>query len=191
MLSADDQLPIRPRRVLVAGTSGSGKTTLATTIAATLGLPRTEIDALFHGPAWAPRPTFESEVAELVAGPAWVIEWQYEAVRALLVDRAELLVWLDLSRSVVLASVVRRTLHRRFRGVELWNGNREPRLRTFFTDRDHIVRWAWATHRRSRERVLELHRRRPGLTVVRLTSRRDARRWVAGPLAAAAGLPGN
>jgi len=69
VLSADDQLPIRPRRVLVAGTSGSGKTTLATTIAATLGLPRTEIDALFHGPAWTPRPTFESEGLSSSPGP--------------------------------------------------------------------------------------------------------------------------
>lgn len=186
MLSAADPLPFRPSRVLVAGTSGSGKTSLAATIAITLVLPHTEIDALFHGPGWVPRPSFETEVAELAAGPGWVTEWQYEAVRGVLVDRSELLVWLDLSRAVVMMSVTRRTLRRRLGRVELWNGNREPGLRTIFSDPDHIIRWAWSHHASSRERVLDLHRRRPGLPLVRLASRREVRRWVAGPLQAVA-----
>jgi adenylate kinase family enzyme len=58
LLGARDPLPRRPSRVLVAGTSGSGKTTLATRIAGTLTVPHVEIDALFHGPAWTPRPSF-------------------------------------------------------------------------------------------------------------------------------------
>ncbi|KSZ56875.1 hypothetical protein Z045_20930 [Rhodococcus pyridinivorans KG-16] len=50
LLDSSVPLPVRPRRVLVAGTSGSGKTTLAARIGETLDLPHVEIDGLHHGP---------------------------------------------------------------------------------------------------------------------------------------------
>lgn len=183
MLGAEDPVPGRPRRVLVAGTSGSGKTTLAVRIAAALGVPHVEIDSLYHGPGWTPRSSFEADVHRFGAGPAWVTEWQYRQVRAFLADRADLLVWLDLPRAVVMRQVVRRTLVRRLRRVPLWNGNVEGPLRTVLTDRDHIVRWAWRTHGATAERVAALRLRRPDLVVVRLRSRDEVARWTAGPLA--------
>ena len=45
-----------------------------------------------------PRPEFVAEVTAFAATDAWVTEWQYSAVRALLLARADLLVWLDQSR---------------------------------------------------------------------------------------------
>lgn len=182
LLGPDDRLPHRPCRVLVAGTSGSGKTTLAAVIAAALQLPHVEIDALFHGPAWTPRPSFEADVRRFSAGPGWVTEWQYGAVRAHLAERADLLVWLDLPRSVVLRQVVRRTLVRRLRRQQLWNGNIEPPLRTILTDRDHIVRWAWRTHDATGTRIADLRRRDPDLVVVRLRTRADITHWSTGQL---------
>jgi adenylate kinase family enzyme len=182
LLGPGDPLPHRPRRVLVAGTSGSGKTTLAARIAVALQLPYMEIDALFHGPAWTPRPSFEADVRRFSAEPSWVTEWQYSSVRAHLAERADLLVWLDLPRALVLRQVIRRTLVRRLRRQNLWNGNIEPPLWTIFKDRGHIVRWAWRTHHRTAARVTELRRRRPDLVVVQLRSRREIVRWSCGPL---------
>lgn len=190
MLSASDPLARRPSRVLVAGTSGSGKTTLAAAVGARLALPHVEIDGLFHGRGWTPRPSFEADVLALAAGPAWVMEWQYRQVRAALAARADLLVWLDLPRATVLRQVVLRTVRRRLRRTVLWNGNVEPPLRTVLTDPEHIVRWAWRTHRRTAQRVQALAGQRPELPVVRLRSRREVRAWLAGPLHRAAGLPG-
>ena len=187
LLAADDPLPGCPRRVLVAGTSGSGKTTLAARISVVLQVPHVEIDALFHGPAWTPRPTFPDDVARLAAGPAWITEWQYHQVRALLADRADLLVWLDLSRPQVMQQVVRRTLQRRWRRSVLWNGNVEPPLWTVVTDPEHIVRWAWSTHAGTAQHVAALRARRPELDVVRLPDRSALERWVTGPLRDAAG----
>lgn len=182
LLGPDDPLPHRPRRVLVAGTSGSGKTTLARAVATALELPHVEIDALFHGPGWTRRPSFEADVRRFGAEPGWVTEWQYSAVRALLAERADLLVWLDLPRSVVLRQVVRRTLVRRLRREQLWNGNVESPLRTILTDRDHIVRWAWRTHAGTGPRVTDLRDRHPDLVVVRLRTRAEVSRWSSGPL---------
>ena len=182
MLTARDPLRSTPQRILVAGTSGSGKTTLASRIAAVVGAPHTEIDALYHGPNWTPRDDFMLDVAVFSAQPTWVTEWQYGRARPLLLRRADLLVWLDLPRAVVMRRVVRRTAQRRLNKTVLWNGNLEPPLSTFFTDRDHIVRWAWRTHHENAERVAAALTSRADLSVVRLTSQRDVDRWLSGPL---------
>jgi adenylate kinase family enzyme len=180
MLGADDQLPARPYRVLVAGTSGAGKSTLAERIGRLLGIPYTELDSLFHGPDWVPRASFEADVDRVIAAPQWVCEWQYGLVKARLAERADLLVWIDLPRRTVLRQVITRTVRRRLRREELWNGNLEGPLHTFFTDREHIVRWAWRQHHRTTERVMSLHAVRPGLPIVRLRSRAEVERWSAG-----------
>lgn len=168
---------------MVAGTSGSGKTTLAARIAHVIEAPHVEIDALFHGPGWTRRPEFASDVEAFTSRPEWVTEWQYPEVRELLAERADLLVWLDLSRSTVVRQVVRRTLGRKVRRQRLWNGNVEPPLRTFFTDPDHIVRWAWRTHSTTAARVAAV---RPDLPVVHLRSHAEAEQWLQGTCARAA-----
>ena len=103
-------------------------------------------------------------------------------VRGLVASRADLLVWLDLSRWRVMAQVVRRTLQRRLRRRVLWNGNVEPPLWTILTDPEHIVRWAWSTHPRTAERISALRGERPHLVIVRLTTRSAVERCVTGPL---------
>ena len=167
-----------PRRVLVAGVSGSGKTTLARRLAARLDLPCTEIDALFHGPAWTPRATFVEDVRAVVGQEAFVTEWQYRAVRPLLLDEAELVVWLDLPTATTLRQVVARTVRRAVHREVLWNGNVEPPLWTIFTDRDHIVRWAWSTRHSLRDLPATVARQDPPPVLVRLRSRRQVETWV-------------
>jgi adenylate kinase family enzyme len=189
ILEAGDALSARPCRVLIAGTSGSGKTTLAARISGVLSVPHVEIDALFHGPNWTPRESFEADVLCFSARPEWVTEWQYRQVRAVLAERADLLVGLDLPRATVMRQVTLRTLTRRLRRKVLWNGNVEPPLRTIFTDREHIVRWAWSTHSKTAARMANLLRHRPELPVVRLRSRREAQQWLTGPLTRATRRP--
>ena len=189
LLSSTDPLPARPAKVLVAGTSGSGKSTLAARIGERLGIPHVEIDALFHGPGWTERPDFVEQVMSFAGGPSWVTEWQYSQVRAALLQRADLLVWLDVPRHVVMRQVVTRTARRRLRREQLWGVNVEPPFRTILTDPEHIVRWAWTTHGKTQVRVSGAQELRPELPVVRVTGRADAERWLAGPLSevAAAG----
>ncbi|HZZ48912.1 MAG TPA: AAA family ATPase [Pseudonocardia sp.] len=185
----NDPLPRRPRRVLVTGTSGAGKTTLARAVSELLAVPFWEIDALFHGPGWTPRAEFVPDVLEHAGQPEWATEWQYSAVRPLLLARADLLVRLDLTRWRVVSQLVRRTVTRRVARSEMWNGNQEPPLHTLFTDRDHILRWRWRTHAGTGERVRRLLADGTGPPVVRLRDRREVRDWLAGPLRDAATLP--
>jgi adenylate kinase family enzyme len=185
-LAWDDPLPMRPRRILVTGTSGAGKTTVAAALALRLALPHTEIDGLYHGPGGVPRAEFAADVAALAAREEWVTEWQYSAVRPLLLSRAELLVWLDLPRRQVLRQLVPRTVRRRLQRIELWNGNVEPPLWTILTERDHILRWAWRTHPKTAARVRAVLASAEAPVVVRLRGRREVPGWLDGPVAALA-----
>ena len=177
-----DPLPPTTRRILVTGPSGAGKSTLRVTISTVLHLPAVEIDSLHHGPNWTPRPTFAADVDHFSSTPSWVIEWQYSQVRALLLVRADALIWLDHNRWTVLHRVVRRTIRRRVHRTELWNGNYEPPLRTILTDRDHIIRWSWRTHYERQREALDVADRTDGPVVVRLTGQRQVDTWVRGPL---------
>jgi adenylate kinase family enzyme len=188
-LAFTDELPYRPMGVLIAGTSGSGKSTLGRRLAAILDLRYVELDALHHGANWTPRPTFEADVERFASGSGWATEWQYTAVRELLANRADLLILLDLPRWLVMTRVVRRTLSRGLRRTELWNGNVEPPLRTVLHDRDHIIRWAWRTHREHLPRVTSWSTRHSTLPVVRLRTLGQIEDWLAGPLARAARTP--
>ncbi|MCW2784098.1 MAG: hypothetical protein JWP74_615 [Marmoricola sp.] len=177
LLGPDDLLPLAPRRVLISGSSGSGKSTLARALATDLGLPYAEIDGLYHGPSWVPRPEFLDDVRSLAAQECWVSEWQYVEARPILLAHCDLVIWLDFPRRTSVARVVRRTLSRRFRRTELWNGNREGPLSRILIDPEHIIRWAWTSHPRTAERVWAALEADPELPVVRLRNPRELARW--------------
>lgn len=146
------------RRVSVVGNSGSGKSTLARRLAALLGVPHLELDAVNHQRNWRPLPLdeFRARVADAVAGDGWVIDGNYTAVRDLVWARADTVIWLDLPRRTVMRQVLLRTIRRGATRQELWNGNRET-LRTLFRwdPEESVVRWAWVKHAHYRERYTE------------------------------------
>jgi adenylate kinase family enzyme len=165
------------RRVLVSGISGAGKTTMARELAARLGLPRHELDALHHGAGWRKRPEFEADVERLAATDAWVTEDQYQTfIGELLWERADTVVWLDLPRGVIMRRVVRRTFMRLLTRVELTNGNRE-RWRDL-PSAGHPIRWAWSQHADRRARTEAVALRHPDVHVVRLRSPAEVAAWV-------------
>lgn len=164
------------QRVLVSGSSASGKTTLARWIEARSELVHHELDALHHGPNWLPRATFRKEVETFVATDQWVTEDQYSSVLGeLLWQRADMLVWLDLPRRVVMLRVIRRSIARAALRTELWNGNRENWRH--WRDHDHPIRWTWAHHGERRRQTLHLIERHPHVRVTRLRTARQVRHW--------------
>ncbi|MFJ3471534.1 AAA family ATPase [Microbacterium maritypicum] len=182
MLSADDPLPFRPERVLVAGVSGSGKTTLSRRIGTMWSLRHVEIDGLFHGPNWTPRPEFLDDVRAFASDDRWITEWQYtsKGTDAILTPRAQLAVWLDYPHRVVRARLIRRTLARGILRLELWNGNREKGPWNLLNrdPEENILAWQTATLHKWSERFPALQEHFPHLVVVRLRHPREAERWL-------------
>ncbi len=102
------------RRVSVVGVSGAGKSTVARELSVILGVPRLELDGVFHQPGWEPLPDeeFRRAVAAEAAADGWVIDGNYSTVRPLVWARADTVVWLDLPKVTVMRQVVWRTLRR-------------------------------------------------------------------------------
>ncbi|MCC7364373.1 MAG: AAA family ATPase [Dehalococcoidia bacterium] len=148
------------RFIAIYGPSGSGKSTLARAVAARLGLPLVELDAVYHGPGWSePAPeVYRARVQELLDRYAggWVFDGNYSVARDLVLPRATTAVWLRLPFRVVFPRLVGRTLRRVATREELWNGNRETMGKTFLS-RESILLWGitnWRPHRRKTRRML-------------------------------------
>lgn len=180
MLTVDDPVPDRVRRILVVGVTGVGKSTFCARLSERTGIPHVEIDGLFWGRDWTKRPEFEADVDAFLAEPAWITEWQYSTqLGDLLPSSADLVVWLDLPRSVARPRLVRRTIRRRLRREVLWNGNIEPPFHVFFTDPERsILRWEMQTHDKWRRRMPGIVERFPDLPIVRLARQAEIDAWL-------------
>ena len=177
-------------RVAVVGTTGSGKTTLAGQISHLLAIPHVELDSLHWEPNWteAPVEVFRNRVAQALSGTAWVVDGNYSKVRDIVWSRADTIVWLDYSLTVILGQLVRRTVQRIATREELWSGNRES-LRTTFS-RESLFLWALRSYRRRQREYPALLARAEyaHLSIVHLRSPREALVWLS-RLATAAVLP--
>ena len=166
------------RRVaIIASASGNGKTTLGRALAARLGVPFVELDALVHGPDWAETPDDELRalVEPIVRSDAWVIDGTYRRKLGMLVfDATDTIVWLDLPMRVWVPRLLRRTFRRVTGRERLWNDNRET-LRGAFWGRESLFGYAFAMHfRRRRDWPSDL----AAYPVVRLRSREQVRAWL-------------
>ena len=166
--------------MLVVGSSGAGKTTMAAALAVRLGLPHTELDSLFHGPGWVPRPEFERDVEAMLATGRWVTEYQYRPVKDRLLGQAQAVVWLDHPFLLVAARLFRRSVARAVTRRAYWNGNRESVamwLHPSHPLRIVLSREFWAKQRRTEQEFAAVAAR--GVVVVRLRGARQADRWLA------------
>ena len=144
-------------RVVVVGTSGSGKSATGARLAAKLGSTFVELDELFWGPNWQPKPQeqFVALVREATAAERWVVACNYVVSRPELWPRSSAVVSLNFSLGVVLRRVLLRTAGRLLRREVLWHGNRESLVRTLFA-RESIVWWAITTHNVRKRQYSEL-----------------------------------
>jgi adenylate kinase family enzyme len=165
-------------KIAVVGTTCAGKTTIAKRLAEIHGVPHIELDALHWGPDWseAPADEYRARVEQGLAVDGWVVDGNYTGkLGDLVLERADLVVWLDPSLPTVLRRLGTRTVRRVRTGEELWGGNRETWRGAFFSH-DSLFLWALKTHRPRRARYEE---RLAKYDVVRLRSPSDAEAWLA------------
>lgn len=172
----------------MVGVSGAGKTRLAREAGAVLELPVLELDAVFWDAGWRHREVGEARErvrAFAATHPGgWVIEGNWSTRLAGLLDPgtpggADVIVWLDHPRHVVMRRILARTLRRGLTREELWHGNRErPASWLRWAPEHNIVRWAWVQHPVIRARMEAAIA--AGAPVVRLAGQREADAWIAG-----------
>lgn len=176
-----------PRRIRIVGVSGSGKSHLAARVAERTGLPRLDLDEVFWDAGWAFRDIEEARaiVREFAAThrDGWVSDGNWTSRLDGLLDPgtedgADVVVWLDHPRPLVMRRVIARTLRRGLRREELWHGNRE-RISSWLRWDPHrnIIRWAWTNHPVMRARMTA--RISAGGPIVRLERPADVEAWFA------------
>lgn len=86
------------RRIHISGGPGSGKSTLARSLGAALGITVFELDKIaYQGPEFTERPLEDrlADVRAIAETPGWISEGIHLGWSDLLLQRAELIIWLD------------------------------------------------------------------------------------------------
>jgi adenylate kinase family enzyme len=159
-------------RVAVVGVPGSGKSTLARALGDRLGLPVIHLDAHFFDPGWQPKPDEEWQAIyeELVGRPRWVMDGAFAMDKAL--DRADMVVVLDLPRRRGLVGAIGRNLSGRGEAPPDFAPGCSERFDRQFL---RLLRFIWRYERLGRPELEDrLARLGPGQEVVRLRSRAEA-----------------
>jgi len=174
----------RCQRILILGRTGSGKTTLARELAAAIGVPHVELDALYFGPNFstAPLPVLRDRTSAAIAGDRWVTDGNKSAVRDLVWPRADTVIWLDYPLVVSLWRLAKRALWRTsvLKAHAAGKDSEAGFARQFRLGANGVIT-ALRSHRGQRREYSRMfadeenHR----LEVVRLRSPRAARRWLA------------
>jgi len=171
----------RLRRINVVGTTGSGKTTVARHLARLLGVPHIELDALFWKANWQKTPDeeFLPRVDRETDRPAWVLDGNYSRTRSIVWPKADTVVWLDYSFLRVLGQLLLRTLRRAVTREPMWEGCVED-WRTALLSRQSILLWCLQTYWKRRKTYPKVFSRpeHGHLTIVRLRTPRETRRWL-------------
>lgn len=158
------------KRILILGCGGAGKSTLARRLGAATGLPVVHLDGLYWQPGWvameraAWRRTVENEIAK----DAWIIDGNFGSSLELRLSRAQAAVYLDYSRAVCLAGVLRR--------VWTTHGRVRPDMGAVCPERFDLsfLRWVWDFPKRDGTHVKALLAAHPEVRCVTLKNRRDA-----------------
>lgn len=170
-----------PVRIAIIGPSCSGKSTLARQLSVSRGLPRVELDEIHWLAGWQPREAddFRQVVTRATRAENWVIDGTYfSKLGHLVLDRATLVIWLNLPFPIVYARVLKRCLQRIVTNETLWNGNRETLSATLF-DRDSLIYWVPRTWRgRSARYRSQLSEHGPGVETLEFQDSASLRRWL-------------
>ena len=159
------------------GSGGAGKSVFSRALAAQTGLPVIHLDVEYWGPGWQPmqpEERWEARVRELVARERWILDGNFGGTMDIRLAEADTVVFLDIPRLVCLTAAIWRSIQYRNRErPDMTPGNKERFDPAF-------LRWIWGYPQTRRPGILRQLDALPSTTtVVRLTSRRAMREWLA------------
>jgi predicted kinase len=171
------------QRILILGRTGSGKTTLARELAAAIGVPHVELDALYFGPDFTTTPltVLRERTSAAIATDRWVTDGNKSAVRDLVWPRADTVIWLDYPVVVSLWRLGKRALWRTsvLKAQAAEGGGKAGLPRQLLSAAKGVLT-ALRSHKGQRREYPKMfaEQKNQHLAVVRLRSPRATRRWL-------------
>ncbi|MDF3414338.1 hypothetical protein HKX54_07705 [Sulfitobacter sp. M57] len=166
------------KRVMIVGGPGSGKSTLARLLGPRLGLPVFHMDKIHWQENWVERPMIEKlPMAQAVEEQdRWVFEGGMSVTYGNRMERADMLIWLDLPVGLRLWRVTKRLFR--------YLGKARPDLPPGCVERLHpetltFYRFIWQSRHDAREKIVKLIADAGGrLVVVHLRNPREVQAWL-------------
>ncbi|MGF7050704.1 adenylate kinase family enzyme [Paenibacillus sp. DS2015] len=138
------------KRVIVLGSAGSGKSTLTQKLSEILKLPVIHLDKYYWKPNW--EPTSNEEWDEVVRGftmkEQWIIDGNYSRTLDIRIQRADLIIYLDMPTSLCIYRVLKRRLMYHKKSRPDMNEECPEKLDWEF------FRWVWNYRKRSRMKTI-------------------------------------
>ena len=171
------------KKINVVGTSGSGKSTFSRTLAAKLGYPYLEMDAMFWKSDWqeSSDDEFFAKLKSRLSQETWVLDGNYNRTIDIKWADIDQVIWIDYPFSRTVYQAVKRAFIRSITKAELWDGtgNVETFRKSFFS-RDSVIIWTLKTYKRNRVRYTDMFNdpKYCHIEFVRLTSSKMARAYI-------------
>ena len=173
------------RRVSIVGPAGSGKTTLAEDFQNFRGLPYVKVDALqvTGGDTRATPDEFLRRIEDAASQDSWILDGNVDISGVYLAadaawSRADLVIWLDLPRRVLMRRLLKRTAVRALRRTALTESiHQRWRDLLVFDPNQSVLAWTWLEQPRLRDAYeLQVQDPRWSARVLRLTLPDEVRR---------------
>lgn len=138
-------------RVIVIGCSGSGKSTLSQKLHRILQLPIIHLDRYYWQANWqaTEQEAWDQKVTEFALTDRWIIDGNYSRTLDIRIERADVIVFLDMPRWLCMYRIVKRRIQ--------YHGRTRPDLNKDCPEKLDIgfLKWVWDYRKRNRVKTLE------------------------------------
>lgn len=141
------------KKIAIIGCAGSGKTTLALQLNKKLQLPLYHLDKYYWHSNWqrTPLEEFIQIHYDLCEQDQWIIEGSYHSTLFPRIFHADVIIFLDLPRSVCFRRLFKRMI---FNYGKVSPGNTDQCTEHFNLDYLKFLKWVWNFKKRSRRMIL-------------------------------------
>lgn len=169
-------------KINIVGTTATGKSTFGRKLAAKMGIPFLEMDAIFWRPNWQ-EPSDEEFFPKLenaLAAHSWVLDGNYTRTIPIKWKHIDTVIWLDYSFKTTITQSVLRAFKRAYSKTELWpeTGNYETFGKMF--SKQSIIWWCiknYSKNKKKYKRIME-NPTYSHIKFVRLTSHEEAQAYI-------------
>lgn len=165
---------ITQKKILIIGSAGSGKTTFSKKLHEILEIPLIHLDKEYWQPNWQ-SPDHDKWVArvdEILEKEEWILDGNYKSTLEKRIAKAELVIFLDLKRTVCVRSVLKR--------IKMYRGKTRDDLNSECPEKFdwEFLKWVWSFPKKYRPEILALLEKYSSVKVITLKKRKQVNKFL-------------